>query len=237
MWLDSYLKDDDQFGDDLENLWQTIAPLYEKVHAYIRHKLRLHWGDDLIGRFDPLPAHIMGNMWAQEWVNLLQIVTPYPNETNPLDEVNEALIANNFTARMMFELSNEFYTKLGLADMEMCYDTDCGLENTAENHHCTNGSPMIEKPDWDVVCHASAWDMYTEAKDDYRIKMCTIPNLFNLVVIHHEMGHIQYFIQYEDLPLQFRSGANNGNCFVRKLSCTTLYALQVFTRRLEIRWL
>lgn len=100
--------------------------------------------------------------------------------------------------------------KLGLANMSMCYTTDCGKEDTEVNHNCTKQNPMIEKPDWDVVCHASAWDMYKASKDDYRIKMCTAINLLNLVTIHHEMGHIQYYIQYEDQPLQFRAGGNNG---------------------------
>lgn len=69
---------------------------------------------------------------------------------------------------MIYELSNSFYTNLGLEDMPMCFDTPCGTENTPENHECMNNNPMIRKPDWDVVCHASAWDMYHMAKDDYR---------------------------------------------------------------------
>jgi len=32
----------------------------------------------------------------------------------------------------------------------------------------------------------------------------------DLVVAHHEMGHIQYFMQYKDLPVTFREGANPG---------------------------
>ena len=40
--------------------------------------------------------------------------------------------------------------------------------------------------------------------------MCTGVNLEDLVTIHHEMGHIQYYLQYADKPLQFRNGANNG---------------------------
>lgn len=92
MWLGSYLQDDDKFRDDLEVLWQQIQPLYEKLHAYVRFKLRNHWGEDKIGKYDPMPAHIFGNMWAQEWSNVLKLVTPFPNVTNPLDEVNQNLI-------------------------------------------------------------------------------------------------------------------------------------------------
>ena len=157
-----------------------------------------------------MPAHIFGNMWAQEWQNTLKIITPFANVTNPLDEVNENLVKLNYTRRQIFELSNAFYKSLGLTDMEMCFDSPCGTENTLENQECTANHPMIEKPDWDVVCHGSAWDMYKASKDDYRIKMCTEVDLLSLATVHHEMGHIQYFLQYVDLPLQFRSGANNG---------------------------
>ena len=41
--------------------------------------------------------------------------------------------------------------------------------------------------------------------------MCTELDLDNLITIHHEMGHIQYYIQYKHLPYEFRSGANSGN--------------------------
>lgn len=74
----------------------------------------------------------------------------------------------DYTVREVFELSNSFYTSLGLDDMEMCYDTPCNTENNAANQECIKDNPMIEKPDWDVVCHASAWDMYHVGLDDYR---------------------------------------------------------------------
>ena len=161
----------------METIWKQIEPLYKKVHGYVRHQFGSYWGQDKVGPNDPIPAHLFGNMWAQQWYNALKIVTPFPNVTNPLDEVNEALIEQNYTARRIFELSDEFYKKLTLAGMEMCYDTDCKPENTEENHNCTADNPMIEKPDWDVVCHASAWDMYKKEKDDYRIKICTAIDL------------------------------------------------------------
>lgn len=32
----------------------------------------------------------------------------------------------------------------------------------------------------------------------------------DLITAHHEMGHIQYFLQYKDQPVSFRDGANPG---------------------------
>ena len=74
----------------------------------------------------------------------------------------------------MFELSNSFYTSLGLADMTMCYDTPCTTSNSTENMECMKDNPMIEKPGWDVVCHASAWDMKHIELDDYRLSLIHI---------------------------------------------------------------
>lgn len=59
-----------------------------------------------------------------------------------------------------------------------------------------------------MVCHASAWD-FCNGKD-FRIKQCTIVNMEDLITVHHEMGHIQYFLQYKNLPLVYRDGANSG---------------------------
>ena len=53
-------------------------------------------------------------------------------------------------------------------------------------------------------------DMRKPANNDFRLKMCTEVNLKNLITIHHEMGHIQYFIQYKDKQLEFKDGANPG---------------------------
>lgn len=32
----------------------------------------------------------------------------------------------------------------------------------------------------------------------------------DLITVHHEMGHVQYFLQYKDQPVSFRDGANPG---------------------------
>lgn len=40
--------------------------------------------------------------------------------------------------------------------------------------------------------------------------MCTVKTHESLIVIHHEMGHIQYFMNYENQSVHFRDGANPG---------------------------
>lgn len=123
-----------------------------------------------------------------------------------------------YTPEGIFDLSNEFFLQMGLSDMTMCYDTPCENANTDANKQCYADNPLITKPDWDVVCHASAWDMYHTTKDDYRVKQCTDIDLSSMETVHHEMGHIQYFIQYVEQPLQFRDGANPGKSFAKPVT-------------------
>lgn len=43
-----------------------------------------------------------------------------------------------------------------------------------------------------------------------RIKQCTRVTMSQLYTVHHEMGHVQYYLQYKDLPVTLRRGANPG---------------------------
>ncbi|NND00594.1 MAG: peptidase M2 family protein, partial [Gammaproteobacteria bacterium] len=68
---------------------------------------------------------------------------------------------------------------------------------------------MIKKPaDRDVVCHASAWDM--DNGNDPRIKQCVEINEEQLGTLHHELGHIYYYLMYKDLDPVFKGGAHDG---------------------------
>ena len=97
----------------------------------------------------------------------------------------------------MFEKSEEFFTSLGL------------IPTPPEFWK----KSIIGKPAGkEIVCHASAWD-FCNGKD-FRIKQCTRVNMEDFITVHHEMGHIQYFLQYKGLPLVYREGANSGRVFI-----------------------
>ncbi|XP_053309980.1 angiotensin-converting enzyme [Spea bombifrons] len=176
---------------DLENLYQELQPLYLNLHAYVRRALHKKYGDQKINLNGPIPAHLLGNMWAQSWSNIFDLVVPYPDASKV--DATPAMLAQNWTAKRMFEESDNFFVSLGLIPMpQEFWDKS-----------------MIEKPaDREVVCHASAWDFYN--RKDFRIKQCTVINMDDLITVHHEMGHVQYFLQYKDLPISFREGANPG---------------------------
>lgn len=89
-------------------------------------------------------------MWAQTWINLADLVKPYPS-ASPIDVTSE-LVKQGYDALKMFQTSDDFYKSLGLESNEMCYDQSLAV---------------ITKPkDREIVCHASAWDFYD--KKDFR---------------------------------------------------------------------
>ncbi|GFY78990.1 angiotensin-converting enzyme, partial [Trichonephila inaurata madagascariensis] len=189
MWREPY--ESETFEAEVEELWQTLKPFYQQLHAYVRRRLIRRYPHSGIKADGPIPAHLLGNMWAQTWSNIYDIVKPYPNK-NSID-ITETMESKGITALEMFKRSEEFFTSLGLIKM------------TPEFWNRS----IIEKPtDREMVCHASAWD-FADGKD-FRIKMCTRINMEDFITVHHEMGHIEYYLQYAHQPLVFREGANPG---------------------------
>ncbi|XP_050767782.1 angiotensin-converting enzyme [Gymnogyps californianus] len=180
------------FEEDLERLYLQLQPLYLNLHAYVRRALYKKYGAEHINLKGPIPAHLLGNMWAQSWSNIFDLVIPFPDATKV--DATPAMKQKGWTPKKMFEESDHFFTSLGLIPMPQEF---------------WNKS-MIEKPTdkQEVVCHASAWDFYN--RKDFRIKQCTVVNMDDLITVHHEMGHVQYFLQYRDQPISFRDGANPG---------------------------
>uniref|UniRef100_A0A8C6M1L5 Angiotensin-converting enzyme n=1 Tax=Nothobranchius furzeri TaxID=105023 RepID=A0A8C6M1L5_NOTFU len=180
------------FEEDLETLWKELEPLYLNVHAYVRRALYRNYGPDYINLKGPIPAHLLGNMWAQTWSGIMDLVTPYPDATQV--DATPAMVAQGWNATRMFQESDRFFTSLGLLPMPKEFWDKSMLEKPTDGRQ--------------VVCHASAWDFYN--RKDFRIKQCTVVTMDDLITVHHEMGHVQYFLQYKDQPVSFRDGANPG---------------------------
>ncbi|CAH1241848.1 ACE [Branchiostoma lanceolatum] len=179
------------FEADLEALWQEVRPMYLELHAYVRRRLGEAYGKDKVGENDPIPAHLFGNMWSQQWNNIYDLVEPFSGKQRI--DVTSAMVAKGWDAMRMFNESEQFFTSLGLIPMTPDFWRD---------------SMIVRPADREVVCYASAWDFYN--RRDFRIKMCTEVTQDDLQTVHHEMGHIEYFLQYKDQPVPFREGANPG---------------------------
>jgi len=190
MKVDPY--ESDTFQEEMEETWLGLKPLYEQLHAYVRSKLHAFYGKDIVKNSGPLPAHLLGNMWAQSWSNIADILKPYPNK--PSINVTGEMIKQGWTPTKMFQKADDFFQSMGLDPMPEKFWT---------------GS-ILEKPDdgRELTCHASAWDFYNG--EDFRIKQCTRVNQEDFVTVNHEMGHIQYYLQYKNQSYLYRGGANPG---------------------------
>jgi peptidyl-dipeptidase A len=190
MWRQKYDMPADAFTRELDRLWDQVRPLYVKLHAYMRMKLRQKYGD-AVPATGPLPAHLLGNIWAQDWSNVYPLVAP--SNADAGYSLTEILKQRKTTALDMVKIGERFYTSLGFAP----------LPNTFWER-----SLFVRPRDREVVCHASAWDL--DYREDVRIKMCIDQTAEDFSTIHHELGHNFYQRAYMNQPVLFRDSANDG---------------------------
>ncbi|XP_052530293.1 angiotensin-converting enzyme 2 isoform X1 [Tympanuchus pallidicinctus] len=181
----------DQLVQDVEKTFEQIKPLYQQLHAYVRHRLQQVYGSELINPTGCLPAHLLGDMWGRFWTNLYNLTVPYPEKPNI--DVTSAMVQKNWDALKIFQTAEAFFVSIGLYNMTAGFWTNSMLTEPTDNRK--------------VVCHPTAWDM---GKNDYRIKMCTKVTMDDFLTAHHEMGHIEYDMAYSIQPFLLRDGANEG---------------------------
>ncbi|MBM4378025.1 MAG: M2 family metallopeptidase [Deltaproteobacteria bacterium] len=191
LWRSGYDMTPAEFEAETDRLWQQVKPLYDDLHCYVRGRLQKTYGADKVPDGQPIPAHLLGNMWAQEWTNVYPLVEPFPGQAS-LD-VGKELVKQKWDAVRMVKLGEGFFTSLGLKPLPQTF---------------YERSQFTKPRDREVVCHASAWDVTYE--NDLRVKMCIKPTEEDLVTIHHELGHNYYYAHYHTLPVLFQQGANDG---------------------------
>jgi peptidyl-dipeptidase A len=221
LWRSGYDMTPDQFSAELERTWVQLQPLYDELHAYVRFKLVQKYGAAATRPDGMIPAHLLGNMWAQEWGNIYDIVAPtdpkfsnfkmydlegalrkqiesttptsapLPAGTDPTGNAAEAKRISD--AKAMVKYGERFYVSIGLAPLPETF---------------WQRSQFAKPRDRDVVCHASAWDV--DNVDDLRVKLCLNINADDFTTLHHELGHNMYQRAYNKQPFLFRNGANDG---------------------------
>jgi peptidyl-dipeptidase A len=192
MWRSAYDMPPDEFARELDRLYAQVKPLYDALHAHVRAKLVEKYGADKVPADGPIPAHLLGNIWAQQWGNIYDVVGP-PSSGGRGYDLTALLKAKNVDEKEMVRYGERFFTSLGFDPLPATFWTR---------------SLFTQPRDRDVVCHASAWDL---DDDDYRIKMCIEVNGEDFVTIHHELGHNFYQRAYRrKQPVMFRGSANDG---------------------------
>ncbi len=220
-WRAGYDMSPAEFQTEVDHLWEQVEPLYTQLQCHVRNKLVERYGDR--GQVDGLiPAHLTGNLWQQDWSHLWSLLEPYQGVGSldvgaALRQQRDALLAEGVAkagglgrltaekqveltrqadfdiATRMTRLAESFYTGLGMPALPDSFYTD---------------SQLVQPRDRDVVCHASAWPMNTHG--EVRIKMCIKPTEEELTTIYHELGHIYYYLGYQDQPPVFQEGAHDG---------------------------
>jgi peptidyl-dipeptidase A len=191
MWRLKYDMPADAFARELDRLWEQVRPLYVSLHAYVRNRLREKYGEQIVPANGPIPAHLLGNMWAQTWDNVYPLVAPGGADSG--FDLTEILKARKTDYTQMVRYGEHFFTSLGFAPLPKTF---------------WERSLFLKPRDREVVCHASAWDI--DYVDDLRIKVCIDITEEYFGVIHHELGHNFYQRAYSKQPFLFRDSANDG---------------------------
>ena len=105
-WKGGYDLSTAEFEAETQRLWGQVEPFYEALHCHLRDTLFGHYGEDLVSREGPIPTHLLGNMWAQSWGNICDLLEPYPGVA-PLDETS-ALQVQNYHPVRMAETAEDF---------------------------------------------------------------------------------------------------------------------------------
>jgi peptidyl-dipeptidase A len=190
LWRSNYDMPPDDFAKEVDRLWEQLRPLYLSLHAYVRGQLVKKYGN-IVPASGPIPAHLLGNIWAQEWNNIYPLMdSPKPAQSYDLTKILED---RHTDARGMVRFGEAFFTSLGFALLPKTF---------------WQRSLFTKPADRDVVCHASAWDV--DSKDDLRVKMCIQITAEDFTTIHHELGHNFYQRAYNTQPPLFQGSANDG---------------------------
>jgi len=190
MWRAKYDMPPDDFAKELDRLWEQVRPLYNSLHAYVRWKLREKYGDAVPAN-GPIPAHLLGNVWSQDWTNIYKLVAPA--NADPGYDLTEILKSRKTDALGMVHYGENFFQSLGFAPLPRTF---------------WERSLFVKPRDRDVVCHASAWDI--DFVEDLRLKMCIDITGEDFYTVHHELGHNFYQRAYDKQPYLFRDSANDG---------------------------
>jgi len=191
MWRSKYDMDPDAFAAEMERLWLQVKPLYDSLYTYTRRKLSEKYGKDIVPPDKPIPAHLLGNMWAQTWSNVYPLLAPAGGDRGY--DLTQILKGRNTDAKQMVRYGESFFTSLGFEQLPPTF---------------WERSMLVKPPDREVVCHASAW--HVDFDRDVRLKMCVQTNEEDFTVVHHELGHNYYQLAYASQPFLFRDSANDA---------------------------
>ncbi|XP_065070816.1 angiotensin-converting enzyme-like isoform X2 [Rhopilema esculentum] len=185
-----YDMDPEKFKNKMAAMFSKVEPLYKKLHAFVRFRLREILGNDVVDEKGMIPAHLLG-MWPSHWQHLYKLLVPFQKKKIP--DVTKKMREKGIGKMQMLKLAEKFFLSLGMKKLPKTF---------------WKKSLLSKKGNKKLPCQASALDV---GQGDVRMKMpCLGPSQESLVTVHHEMGHIQYYLSYLEQPYVFRVAANQG---------------------------
>ncbi|EZA53025.1 Angiotensin-converting enzyme [Ooceraea biroi] len=171
-----------------EDMYKRVESLYRLLHAVVRFRLAKLY-PDIVDLSLPIPAHLLGNLWSQSWEALIDIILP-----DLTSSPTNALGQEHYSVTKLVKTAEEFYVSLGFPPL---------------TREFWSNSVFRQDTNKTSSCHATAVNMYK--KNDFRIFACLeTKQLQDLDVIYHELGHVQYYMAYQNQPLLFKNGINSA---------------------------
>jgi peptidyl-dipeptidase A len=166
----------------LEGWIGDIRPLYVELHTWAKYALAERYG---VAVPDRIPAHWLGNRWGQSWPGLVEAVDM------------DALFADR-DPEWIVRQAEAFYTSMGFPALPRTFWERSDL------------FPVPVDGDRKKNSHASAW--HIDLDRDVRSLMSVTSNARWFTTVHHELGHIYYYLSYArpEVPIVLRAGANRG---------------------------
>ncbi len=170
--------------DLMRQILREIRPLYRELHTFVRYSLAEKYDAPVP---EMIPAHWLPNRWGQDWQALTSV--------EGLD-LEAALREKN--PEWLVEQAERFYVSLGFEPLPVGFSERSSLY------------PLPPDAQYKKNNHASAWHL--DLEEDVRSLMSVESNASWYETVHHELGHVYYFLSYSnpEVPLMLRSGANRA---------------------------
>jgi peptidyl-dipeptidase A len=161
---------------------EASKPLFDGLHCFAKHALADRFRSPVPKL---IPAHWLGNRWAQAWPGLVQGTNLDP-------------LFKDKSPEFIVRTAEDFYVSLGFPRLPEIFWKRSDL------FPVPSSSPRKKN------AHATAW--HIDGESDVRSLMSVEPNEQWFGAAHHELGHIYYDLAYAtaDVPYLLRAGANRA---------------------------
>ena len=183
--VSEYGMTNDEMMELLHKFNRELHPLFRELHTYARYELSKKYGVKEVP--DYLPAHWLTNKWGQDWNEMISV------KGMNLDSVLKMKPAEWFPKQ-----AEKFYVSIGFDSLPKTFWEKSSLY------------PVAKDAGYKKNTHASAWHM--DLDKDVRSLMSIEPNTDWYETVHHEFGHIYYYMSYStpEIPYLLREGANRA---------------------------